>query len=183
MNTGSPCGILKGHLDRVLSVAFSPNGLYLASASSDSTMGIWSVKTGDLENVLEEHSKEVTRVAFSADGLFLASSSADRLVKLWNLNTGAACHTFNSHSCYKESVAFAPDSHLRYIESVSFASDSQSIWSASTSGKVILWDIKASGALGAKIGREGHAISAISSSNGGAPSRGRGGGLSKPCYS
>jgi WD40 repeat protein len=82
VNTGSPCGILKDHLDRVLSVAFSPNSLYLASASSDSTVGIWSVKTGDLENILEEHLREVTGVAFSADGLFIASSSADGLVKL-----------------------------------------------------------------------------------------------------
>ncbi|TKY70620.1 F-box/WD repeat-containing protein TBL1XR1 [Spatholobus suberectus] len=39
---------LNGHRDRVYSVAFSPNGEYLASGSPDKSMHIWSLKEGKI---------------------------------------------------------------------------------------------------------------------------------------
>jgi WD40 repeat protein len=36
--------ILKSHKDSVVSVAFSPNSRYLASASDDKEVKLWSVK-------------------------------------------------------------------------------------------------------------------------------------------
>src|SRR6516225_4185829 len=38
---------MKGHTERVLSVAFSPNGRYILSASQDRTLRLWSVRTGE----------------------------------------------------------------------------------------------------------------------------------------
>ncbi|KAL4352118.1 hypothetical protein GQ457_06G035530 [Hibiscus cannabinus] len=45
---GKPLHSLNGHRDPVYSVAFSPNGEYLASGSLDKSMHIWSVKEGKI---------------------------------------------------------------------------------------------------------------------------------------
>jgi transducin (beta)-like 1 len=48
VESGGVLHSLKGHRDSVYSVAFSPNGEYLASGSLDRCLHIWSVKQGKL---------------------------------------------------------------------------------------------------------------------------------------
>jgi WD40 repeat protein len=67
--TGALQQMLKGHTDRVKSVAFSPNGRLLASSSGDKIKGyigrVWSV-------------------AFSPNGRLLASCLYDKTIQLWD---------------------------------------------------------------------------------------------------
>src|SRR5262249_32361643 len=70
-----PRAILKGHRDRVLSVAFSPEGNTLASGSGDRTIKLWDVATGKERATLTGHGDWVRSVAFSPDGNTLASGS------------------------------------------------------------------------------------------------------------
>ena len=72
-----------GHTDWVTSVAFSPDGLTLASGSQDKTIMLWNVATGELKATLGGHTEPVKSVAFSPDGLTLASGSDDGTIKLW----------------------------------------------------------------------------------------------------
>ena len=65
------------------SVAISPNGQILASGSTDTTVKIWHLATGELLNTLTEHSGSVKSVTFSPDGQILASGSADTTIKIW----------------------------------------------------------------------------------------------------
>ena len=47
---------LKGYSHSVLSVVFSPDGEYLASGSSDNTIGVWRVSSGERIKTLKRHS-------------------------------------------------------------------------------------------------------------------------------
>ncbi len=66
---------LKNHSNWVKSVAFSPDGKYLASGSYDNTVKLWSVESQKEVVTLQGHSDWVTSVAFSPDGKYLASGS------------------------------------------------------------------------------------------------------------
>ena len=80
-----PCRrTIEGHSETVLGVAFSPDGQYLASGSTDGTVKLWHVESGECTRTMEGHSHEVLSVAFSPDGQYLASGSQDNTVKLWS---------------------------------------------------------------------------------------------------
>jgi WD40 repeat protein len=65
------CRILEGHTRHVLSVAFAPDGLSLASGSEDQSIRISDVIDGSCTKVLRID--VVWSVAFSPDGATLAS--------------------------------------------------------------------------------------------------------------
>jgi WD40 repeat protein len=74
---------LKGHVQAVLSVAFTGDGKTLASGSSDGTVVLWDVATGKAVATLKGHKFLGFALAFSPDGKTLASGSEE--VKLWDV--------------------------------------------------------------------------------------------------
>ena len=65
---------LEGHSEPVHTVAFSPDGLRIASGSRDGAIILWDIQTGNKLHTLEGHAEPVSSVAFSTDGLTLASA-------------------------------------------------------------------------------------------------------------
>ncbi len=98
---------LTGHRAMVRSLAFSPDGQTLASASADTTLKLWSLTTGQLTRTLEGHTATVTEVVFSLDGETLASSSSDKTLKIWS-SAGDLRQTFIGHRAPVTSLRFSP---------------------------------------------------------------------------
>ncbi|MFN6275813.1 MAG: protein kinase domain-containing protein [Microcystis sp.] len=106
---------LTGHSNVVWSVAYSPDGRYLASGSWDKTIKIWEVATGKQLRTLTGHSDWVNLVVYSPDGRYLASGSYDKTIKIWEVATGKQLRTLNGHSDWVKSVVYSPDG--RYLAS------------------------------------------------------------------
>jgi WD40 repeat protein len=81
--TGQLRATLKGHLEAVTCVCFSPDGKRLVSASFDQTLRLWDAQTYQEVLTLQGHTGEVAAVCFSPDGETIASCGGDRTVKIW----------------------------------------------------------------------------------------------------
>ncbi|KZF22401.1 WD40 repeat-like protein [Xylona heveae TC161] len=152
-----------GHF--VLSVAFSPDGERVASASANGTVKVWNCNNGACLQTLH-HDKDASSVAFSPDGERVASASEDCTVKVWNCNNGACLQTLH-HDKGATSVAFSPDGeriasaaedgtvkvwnlsngtclqemqHNNAVLSVTFSPDGKQVVCASCERTVKVWD-------------------------------------------
>ncbi|MEM7310503.1 MAG: protein kinase [Planctomycetota bacterium] len=100
---------LRGHTDRVRSLAFSPDGDRLATASFDSTVRVWSVPDGsEVTPPLASHVGQVCAVAWSRDGKRLFSGSFDLAIKVWDAEHWVELATLLGHEDYVFNLASHP---------------------------------------------------------------------------
>src|SRR5215475_469280 len=135
------------HGGTVRSVAFSPDGKLLASASEDKTIKLWQVSTGKHIRLFNGHAGSVYSVAFSPDGKTLASSSEEgneSALRLWEVNTGRLIRSFEERNQWVTSVVFSPDGRM--------------IASGSSEHKVKLWDVKSGKVIRSHDGQSFNAV-------------------------
>jgi RNA polymerase sigma factor (sigma-70 family) len=109
-----PIGSLAGHTDRLTSVAYSPDGKWIATAAWDGTSRIWDAKTGkqvrrlDIPATRDYRTAHLSRIMFSPDNEFVVTAQQaapnEAGVVVWNRRTGEKVHEF-AGSC----AAFSPD--------------------------------------------------------------------------
>ncbi|MCT9137922.1 nSTAND1 domain-containing NTPase [Streptomyces violarus] len=104
---------IKPSAGSLLSLAFSPNGHTLATASSaKGTVKTWNARTGQPQDSFNV-SGEVAALAFSPDSRTLAASN-ERGVHLWDLATSQIRRTLPTRS-RAAAVTFSPDGHTLAI--------------------------------------------------------------------
>lgn len=128
---GHQLATLSGHSDWVMTVAFSPDGTRLASASTetDRDIRIWDVATGRGVRSLVGHEGAVHGLVFSSDGRHLFSGSNDEMIRTWDVETGATVRIHRGHSGTVFGLTLSPDG--RRLASCSI-DQSVKIWDVAT---------------------------------------------------
>jgi len=153
--------------DWTTSLAFHPQGTWLASGGRDGQMRIWDVEKQSLILELAAHKKGVNAVTFSPDGRVLATAGNDAVARLWDPGTGENLAQMIGGTYAVPSIAFSQDGsdlaitngsliRIRDVESSRFvhtlindvtnysiarSPDGNLLAAGSTAGNIFLWDL------------------------------------------
>jgi serine/threonine protein kinase len=143
--SGKTLRTLSSQSGAITYLTFSPDGTKIASGSVDQTIKLWNAASGDLLASFEEHSNAITVLAFSPDGLTLASSSQDMSIKLWDVKSNISLRTLRP-----------PDGSALALQW-----SGKQLWSATSSGGSVLWDIDDGKVVRSTEGEKNFAVAAV----------------------
>ncbi|MEL6270713.1 MAG: WD40 repeat domain-containing protein, partial [Chloroflexota bacterium] len=125
--------IFDGHTEDVWSVAFSPDGRYLASGSRDGVVLVWDLETDEQVYRFANHELWVWALQFHPDGETIISGARDDLLYRWNFRTGEIIQTYTAH---------AGD-----VTDVSINRDGTQMLTTGLDQTIYLWDVASGAAL------------------------------------
>jgi len=84
---GAPT-VVGNDVGRILSIAVSPDGRFVAVASRDTTARVWELGRDAAPILLTGHTDDVTGVGFSPDSTLVVTSGVDGTARVWSRATG-----------------------------------------------------------------------------------------------
>jgi WD40 repeat protein len=160
---------------RIPDVAFSPDGVFLATTAMMGRAFVWQAATGAPHATLAGHDRgwPVVSVKFSPDGALLATGSLDWTARIWDAATGVLHSTLTCDEAVY-TVAFSPEGTLLgtvchdrtiwvwdlaraapqtiirstdFVNSVAFLPGGRYLATAADTGTARIWDIGAGPAV------------------------------------
>ena len=99
---------------------------YIATGSSDKTVRLWDVQSGECVRIFIGHRSMVLSLAMSPDGRYMASGDEDGTIMMWDLSSGRCVTPLVGHTSCVWTIAFRWKS-LSLSLSGSFWMDSKKI--------------------------------------------------------
>lgn len=152
------------------SLAFSPDGRYLACGGYEGAIRVLDVQSGRVLTVLTGDEADDAFVAFGPERRYLASASSGGTVALWDLVSGRVLRVFERLGEGVEAASFSPDGkwlaggmakgdvvvwevrsgrvalvlegHEGAVDSVAFGPKGEKIVSGAMDGSVRMWDVR-----------------------------------------
>ena len=123
----------------VTSVAFSPDGKWLAAGTGEvqehrGEIILWDVASGKEIRTIRSQQKGALIVAFSPDGKRLAAGCLEGGLKLWDPTSGKDVLTFGGRKEGATTLAFSPDG--KWLASAT-GEETVKVWTAATGEEVL----------------------------------------------
>jgi WD40 repeat protein len=125
--------LLHGHTDGVTSVAYSPDGRHIVTASLDNTARVWDAASGRQIGVLRGHEGQVRSAAYSPHGEHIVTAAWDGTARIWDAASGQQIAVLHCDAQAVYGAAYSPDD-TRIIT----ASDDHTaiVWNAATGQRI-----------------------------------------------
>ena len=159
---------LAGHQQRVMSVAFSGDGMTVASGDQSGEIRLWPIRNGT-SRILHGHKGWVSALDFRPNGQQLVSAGADGILCRWDLRYDSMPLVLRGHANLVGCCAFSPDGrwiasgsmdrtvrlwdadsgqlrhvlyqHTNMVQQVRFSPDGRRLISSSFDETYCLWDV------------------------------------------
>src|SRR5215213_8116875 len=190
-----PAGVkLDGHTADVNSVAFSPSGSLVVTASADGTARVWDAATGAVVGELHGHTRSLNSAVFSPDGKFIVTAGDDATVRLWDAAQFTPVRMIGgTYPRIVSSAEYSPDgkfivaasgdtawvcdpgsgevlrklqAHTGQVNSASFSPDSQLIVTASADNTARVWNAQTGESIATLLDHKGPILNALFSPDG-----------------
>jgi polar amino acid transport system permease protein len=116
-----------GHTGEVTALAFSPDGMVLASGGTDKDIVFWDVETGEVTWSGKGHFAAITTLVFNDEGDAVMSGSVDTKAKIWRVPGAKVTATFVGH--------------LSTVKGVDFGPGQDNVLTGGDDGTLRLWDV------------------------------------------
>lgn len=135
--------------EHATSIAFSPDGAFLA-AGAEGFIRIWDWRTGEIKQTVQRAGGDLARISYSPSGRFIVGAAKDGTVEVWDARTAKPAPVSSARLEDKGCVSLSAGDTLA---------------TATTDGKIVLWDLTSGREMATLISTEGEGYVIATSDN------------------